>query len=61
VLRVKIDFPLGYSREQTVGDRELLPYLDSRVGDEIGVNFTVLENEGQMTLEMESEGQQEPK
>lgn len=52
ILRVTVDIPLGHARSQTVGERELLPFLDDNVGDEIGFNFTTLENEGQMTLDM---------
>ena len=54
VLRVTLDFPLSDARNHVVDDRELLPYLDSRVGENIGVNFTVIENEGQMTLQLEA-------
>lgn len=54
VLRVTLDVPLSHARGHVVEGRELLPYLDSRVGEELGINFSVLENEGQMTLGMEA-------
>jgi len=52
VLRVTLDFPLGHAKECAVDGRELLPYLDSRVGEDIGIMFSTLEDEGQMTLGM---------
>ena len=52
VLRVTVDVPLGHARSRMVGDNELLPYLDHKVGEEIGFNITALENEGQTTLDL---------
>jgi hypothetical protein len=52
VLRVTLDFPLEHARDCTVEGRELLPYLDGKVGENIGIRFSTLEDEGQMTLDM---------
>lgn len=52
VLRVKVDIPYSHAKDAKLTDEDLLEWLDRRVGNEVGFNFTTLENEGQATLEM---------
>lgn len=53
ILRVTVDVPLGHAKSQSIEGVDVLPYLDSRVGESIGFRVHTLEDEGQMTLNME--------
>jgi hypothetical protein len=53
ILRVTVDVPLSRAKEQSIEGVDVLPYLDSRVGGLIGFRVHTLEDEGQMTLNLE--------
>jgi len=50
VVRLKVDFPYYALTSLFVGDTEAMEWLDQRVGGELGVELTTLEDQEQETL-----------